>query len=57
MQLIFLPILKSIQSYINHSFSFQRRLYEYALHAVCSPLRVVEPDITTGQLATHVAKV
>jgi hypothetical protein len=42
---------------INDWFLFQRRLYEYALNAVCSPLRVIEPGITSDQLAAHVAKV
>ncbi|CAF2816407.1 unnamed protein product [Rotaria sp. Silwood2] len=34
----------------------ERRLYEYTLHAVCSPLHVIEPGATSDQLAAHVAK-
>ncbi|CAF3987668.1 unnamed protein product [Rotaria sordida] len=33
-----------------------RRLYEYALHAVCSPFRVAESGATKDQLAAHVAE-
>ncbi|UJR27967.1 hypothetical protein I4U23_009225 [Adineta vaga] len=36
--------------------TLDRRLYEYALRAVCSPLHVIEPGITSDQLATHIAK-
>ncbi|CAF0823207.1 unnamed protein product [Rotaria sp. Silwood1] len=32
-----------------------RRLYEYTLHAVCSPLHVIEQGATNEQLAAHVA--
>lgn len=38
-------------------FCFQRRLYEYVLHAVCSPLRVTDTDVPSERLAAHVAKV
>ncbi|CAF3081833.1 unnamed protein product, partial [Rotaria sp. Silwood2] len=34
----------------------ERRLYEYTLHAVCSPLHVIEPGATSDQLAAHVAE-
>ncbi|CAF1360717.1 unnamed protein product, partial [Rotaria sordida] len=34
----------------------ERRLYEYALHAVCSPFRVAESGATKDQLAAHVAE-
>ncbi|CAF4770371.1 unnamed protein product, partial [Rotaria sp. Silwood1] len=34
----------------------QRRLYEYTLNAVCSPLHVFERGTTTNELAAHVAK-
>ncbi|CAF4735928.1 unnamed protein product, partial [Rotaria sp. Silwood1] len=34
----------------------QRRLYEYTLNAVCSPLHVFERGATTNELATHVAE-
>ncbi|CAF0826106.1 unnamed protein product [Adineta ricciae] len=34
----------------------ERRLYEYALRAVCSPLHVIEPGMTSDQLTTHIAK-
>jgi hypothetical protein len=60
MQLIYLPFHALFNSFDNISiirFVFQRRLYEYALHAVCSPLRVIEPGITSNQLAAYVAKV
>ncbi|CAF4990212.1 unnamed protein product, partial [Rotaria sp. Silwood1] len=33
----------------------KRRLYEYTLHAVCSPLHVIEQGATNEQLAAHVA--
>ncbi|CAF5119557.1 unnamed protein product, partial [Rotaria sp. Silwood1] len=33
-----------------------RRLYEYTLNAVCSPLHVFERGATTNELATHVAE-
>jgi len=32
-------------------------LYEYVLHAVCSPLRVTDPSIPSEELAAHVAQV
>ena len=62
MQLIFLPCLAlltvdgiiELQSLM---FFFQRRLYEFALNAVCSPLRVIESETTSEELADHVAKV
>ncbi|CAF1528076.1 unnamed protein product [Rotaria magnacalcarata] len=34
----------------------ERRLYEYTLHAVTSPLYTIESNRTSDQLATHVAK-
>ena len=62
MQLIFLPrnllhFSKYYASNFNHWFSFQRRLYEFALNAVCCPLRVNESQLSSEQLADHVAKV
>ncbi|CAM4903671.1 unnamed protein product [Rotaria socialis] len=36
--------------------TFERRLYEYTLHAVTSPLYTTESNRTSDQLATHVAK-
>ncbi|CAF4400765.1 unnamed protein product [Rotaria sp. Silwood2] len=35
---------------------FISRLYEYTLHAVCSPLHVIAPKATRNQLAAYVAE-
>lgn len=47
----------SLRILIEIFFYFQRRLYEYVLHAVCSPLRVTDANIPSEELAAHVAQV